>query len=433
MEYNKQRILELYTEETNKSAVTKIYCNELGIPYSETIRKRVNAIIKQSELVPDNNLENETSTNTNQYSNDKESSTPVSFMPSAWDNTLNRFLSIDEFCDKYGLDKKSVRSSKIITHNPGHITYNIAFYTPEEESALNIDDHLEEIVSKHIKSVGVESFYIPADKTYFDRLVYTDCHIAMDVQGKDGDPLYDGKWDREEVLLRLEKMILHTIEFKKGNELYIDELGDFLDGLGGETTRKGHKLPQNMNDKEAFELALEFKIYLVERLLPYYDKITCNMVTNDNHSGVFGFFAASAVKKVLEAKYPEKVSVNVLKRFMEHYSVGKHTFICVHGKDMGEQKFGMKPKLDAVLAEKIDQYCKEHSLYNGNYIELSKGDSHQAIYDDTTSNDFSYYNYPAFSPPSNWVKTNFKLSKSGFKMYNIDRNSNIKISIPYFF
>ena len=102
-------------------------------------------------------------------------------------------------------------------------------------------------------------------------------------------------------------------------------------------------------------------------------------------------------------------------------------------KDIGEQKFGLKPKLDAIQSEKIDQYCKENKLYNGNFIEFSKGDSHQAIYDDTTSNDFQYYNYPAFSLPSNWVKLNFKNSKSGFRFYNFERDNNIKIAFPYWF
>lgn len=427
-----KKLQQIFDEEENYTRTARRFCEESGQKFDDNVRKRVSNLLRKEEI-GDQDLENDTVTDTNNYKNDKEKH--VSFLPSAWDRDLNRLLSIDEYCDKYGLPKDAVRSSKLIMHNPGHMVYNIVFNSEEDEAVLNIDEHLEEIISKYIKPVSY-SIHLPTNSSsqfYFDRLVYTDCHIAMNVQGKDGDPLYDGKWDKEEVLLRLNTMIEHTIRYQRGNTLYIDELGDFFDGLFGETTRKGHKLPQNMNDKEAFELALEFKIHLVERLLPYYNKIICNMVTNDNHSGVFGFFAASAVKKVLEAKYPEKVSVNVLKRFMEHYSVGKHTFICTHGKDMGEQKFGMKPKLDAVLAEKIDQYCKEHSLYNGNFIELSKGDSHQAIYDDTTSNDFSYYNYPAFSPPSNWVKTNFKLSKSGFRFYNIHLEENIKIAIPYFF
>ena len=63
----------------------------------------------------------------------------------------------------------------------------------------------------------------------------------------------------------------------------------------------------------------------------------------------------------------------------------------------------------------------------------TKGDSHVGLFDYTTSNDFEYFNYPAFSPPSNWVKTNFKNSKSGFVFFNIDKESNTKVTIPYWF
>jgi hypothetical protein len=255
----------------------------------------------------------------------------------------------------------------------------------------------------------------------------------MNVNGKKGDPLYDGVWNKEEVLKRLDDMISHVKTFQKSNTLIIDDLGDFMDGLGGQTTRKGHELPQNMNDKDAFDLALQFKIRLVDNLVDVYDNIICHNITNDNHSSVFSYFVSSAFEQVSNCRYPEIVKVNTIKRFIEHYVVDNHTFIICHGKDEGEQKFGLKPKLDAIQAEKIDQYCKEHKLYNGNFIEFSKGDSHQALYDDTTSNDFQYYNYPAFSPPSNWVKTNFKNSKSGFRFYNIMRKENIKIAIPFWF
>lgn len=419
-QFNLEKAFEYYTQEQNITGACKRVCQDLGIPYQEMYRNRLRRMIEKSPT------ESQSTTETAQY---------TSYMPSAWDENLNRFLSIEEFCDKYGLDKKTVKSAKLVSHLSSHMTYNICFFTPEEETILDIEKNLPEIIKKVVsKNSVVKTKHVQKDDDkFFDRLVFTDVHIAMDVQGKDGDPLYDGKWDREEILNRLDKMIEHTLRFKKSSVLYIDELGDFMDGLGGQTTRKGHDLPQNMNDKQAFELGLEFKVRLVDALIPYYDEIHCNILTNDNHAGVFGFFVAFATKQVLELRYPEKVFVNVCKRFIEHYSVGNHTFLIVHGKDSGEQKFGLKPRLDAVQMEKIDQYCKEHKLYNGNFIELSKGDSHQAIYDDTTSNDFQYYSYPAFSPPSNWVKTNFKNSKSGFRFYNIHREENLKIAIPYFF
>jgi hypothetical protein len=425
MEYNKNQILSLYEEEKNKTYIAQKYCELNNIPFSDSIRRSISKIINANV---DEDLDNDTSTDTNQYKVE-----PLN-MPSAWNADKKRFYTIEEFCDVYGLDKNTVKSSKLVSHNQSHMTYNIAFFSDEEEAILDVDKHLDEVIQKYIQPIVSEN---KGDKywnsEWFDRLVYTDSHIAMDVNGKDGDPLYEGTWNREEVLKRLDLMIGHVKTFKKSKKLIIDDLGDFLDGLGGQTTRKGHDLPQNMNDKEAFELALEFKVKLIDSLIGDYEEIICHNITNDNHSGVFSYFVSSAFEKIIKCRYPENIKVRTIKRFIDHYSEGNHTFVISHGKDIGEQKFGLKPKLDAVQAEKIDQYCKEHKLYNGNFIEFSKGDSHQAIYDDTTSNDFSYYNYPAFSPPSNWVKTNFRNSKSGFNFYNIHKEQNIKIAIPFWF
>lgn len=426
MDYNKGQILNLYNEEKNKTYVAQNYCKLNGLEYSDSIRRSISKIINSYGVV-DSDLENITKTDTNQYKPE------LSNMPSAWSAEKSRFYTIEEYCDTYGLDKNSVKSSKLVSHNASHMVYNIAFFTEDEEAVLEVDNHLDEIIQKYINPIKTGGKIETSNTDFFDRLVYTDVHVAMNVQGKDGDPLYDGKWDSTEVLKRLNDMITHVKTFKCSNTLIIDDLGDMMDGLGGQTTRKGHELPQNMNDKDAFDLALQFKTSLVDSLVDDFDTIICNNITNDNHSGVFSYFVSSAVKGILEQRYPDKVKVNSIKRFMHHYSVGNHTFVICHGKDIGEQKFGFKPKLDAIQAEKIDQYCKEHKLYNGNFIEFSKGDSHQAIYDDTTSNDFSYYNYPAFSPPSNWAGINFKKSRSGFNFFNIRKEQNLKIAIPYWF
>ena len=425
-EFKIEKALEYYNREQNISEACRQHCQELDIEYSEKYRNRLSRYLRSGKV--DADLGNSTETETNQYKPE------LSNMPSAWCAEKGRFYTIEEFCDVYGLDKNSVKSSKLVSHNASHMTYNIAFFNEEEEAILDVDKHLDEVIQKYIEPVPSNvAGNILNNNEWFDRLVYSDVHVNMNVNGKDGDALYEGKWDEEEVLKRLDLMIEHVKTFKKSNILVITDLGDFLDGLSGQTTRKGHELPQNTNDKDAFELALKFKIKLVDSLVNDFDTIICNNITNDNHAGLFSYFVSSAVEKILTQRYSGKVKVNTMKRFINHYSIGKHTFVEMHGKDIGEMKFGFKPKLDAVQADKLDQYCKEYKLYNGNYIEVSKGDSHQAIYDDTTSNDFSYYNYPAFSPPSNWVKTNFSNSKSGFNFFNIHKEKNLKISIPYWF
>lgn len=429
---NIEKLQQLYEAEETITAAAKKYALSENLPFSDSLRRQCSKILNKMGVVEnkvDEDLENDTKSDSNNYPNDKEK--PQKGFTAIGDD--GKLMNIETYCQYYGLDVNKIRSYKLISHS-GVPFFNVVFYTAEEEAIVDVDKHLEEIIQKYIHPITSSARgNTVVGNEWFDRLVYTDVHINMNVNGKDGDALYSGKWDEEEVLNRLDLMIQHVKTFKKSNILIISDLGDFLDGLGGQTTRKGHELPQNTNDKEAFELALKFKIKLVDSLIDDFDEIICNNITNDNHAGLFSFFVSSAVEKILTQRYPEKVKVNTLKRFINHYSIGNHTFVEMHGKDIGEMRFGFKPKLDAVQADKLDHYCKEYKLYNGNFIEVSKGDSHQALYDDTTSNDFSYYNYPAFSPPSNWVKTNFGNSRSGFNFFNIHREDNIKIAIPYWF
>ena len=168
-------------------------------------------------------------------------------------------------------------------------------------------------------------------------------------------------------------------------------------------------------------------------LINDYEKIIFNNITNDNHSFLFGYFVNLTAKMILEQMYPDNVKYNIQEKFIEHYNMGKHTFLISHGKDSGENKFGMKAIFDQKAYEKIDQYCKNRKLYNGNFIEFGKGDSHQRILDTSSSNDFAYHSYGAFSPPSNWVGTNFKDTKSSIDFFNIKYEENVKINIPLIF
>jgi hypothetical protein len=246
----------------------------------------------------------------------------------------------------------------------------------------------------------------------FDRLVYTDTHIAMMISDYS---LYGGVWNEDELFKMCDKMISHTIANRKSKVLYIDELGDFLDGYDGQTVRKGHHLPQNMDNQKAFDVGLRFKIKLVQSLIPYYDKIICHNVCEDNHAGSFGYIVNSAFKTAIEMMLPN-VSVINLRKFIEFYKVGKYIFVLSHGKDSVSLKFGFKPKLDKIQENKIDNYLDRNGLKG--VIEFSKGDSHQYLFDNSTAQRFNYYNYPALSPSSAWVQINFQQGISGFIMFN---------------
>lgn len=429
-------LLEIYSNEGkgNKTQTARVFCERHNLKYEQKYRIQVSRVMNafdEEEFIKNVEVKDIIPAKSkNSAPQDEE----VFSMPSAWDKKLNRFLNIEEYCERFNLDFSSLEKYNLVAHNHGHMVYNVRF-KPTLNKVSGIDEEfIENLVNRLAKRVNVEPINIePTD--YVDRLVITDVHIGMSTEGgRNVVPLYEGKWDKEELFRRLQLTIQHVVKHQKGDHLIIDELGDFMDGFEGQTTRKGHELPQNMDDKEAFEVGVDFKVALVEGLLPYYNYINCNSITSDNHSGVYGYFVNSTAKRIIEAKYGDRVTYNLLERFINHYYINQHTNIITHGKEEEALRFnGFKPVLDSKQSEKIDQYCKEHKLYNGNQIVFSKGDSHQFVFDYTTSNDFYYFSYPAYSPPSNWVKTNFKNTKSGFVLEHLSKTTKERLISPYFF
>ena len=286
-------------------------------------------------------------------------------------------------------------------------------YAAKKEEAEVKDFDFDAIIKKHIKPAEFIRSRIISNKNDFDSLTYTDVHVGMETDA-DNNSMYAVKWDKETILNSAKELINKTISEQKSNTLYVDELGDFLDGFNAQTTRGGHALPQNMTNEEAFDCALEFKMILVDGLISHFEKIVFNNICNDNHAGAFGYFVNKAFKDIVSIKYPE-VEVNNHRKYLNHYFVGDICFIITHGKDDKTLKFGFKPFLDSKGLEKIDQYCKHNDIYKkSSLIVFKKGDSHQCLFDMCTSDDFYYYNYPALSPSSQWVQNNFKKGRRGF-------------------
>lgn len=265
-----------------------------------------------------------------------------------------------------------------------------------------------------------------------DRLIFTDVHVGMDASRK-GLAMYAEEWGKDMLMERIDIMAQEMINNKKSDILYIDELGDFMDGYNGQTTRGGHSLPQNMSNEEAFDTGLKAKLKLVELLQEHYNYIVFNNINVDNHSASFSYTVNSAFKMICDIKY-NNVIVHNHRKFLNYYFVGDHCFIITHGKDDKHMKYGFKPVLDMKTVYKLNQFIKHEEINRkAKYIEISKGDSHQCLFDMCTSDDFHYFNYPAFSPSSEWVQTNFTKGRSGFVMQTIDLNSPNKSIYPYFF
>ncbi len=300
------------------------------------------------------------------------------------------------------------KESSIFVKNPDYVEQQ------EVEPEKEID--FTSIFKDKIEPIILPKITTELDLSEFDRLVYTDVHTGMEVN-QNGFSLYDGIWNEKEQDKRLTDMVYYTLLNKKSDTLHIHELGDFMDGYNALTTRGGHELPQNMDNQKAFDVGLMFKVKMIDALIPYFNKIICVNICNDNHAGSFGYIVNSAFKTYIELKYKDRIEVNNQRKFIDHYIIGNRCFILTHGKDDKSMKFGFKPQLDSAQIEKIKNYIDEYKLHNYK-IEFSKGDSHQLLFDFTSSTAFEYQNFGAFSPPSDWVKTNYKNTLSSFTHFN---------------
>jgi hypothetical protein len=329
---------------------------------------------------------------------------------------------IIEACQNVGVQPENSPMLWLKTKNESVRVTNPLFKTPEQKAI----DEIDFLSIFKDKVTPLKIYYANDSLPYvengclFDRAVYTDVHIGMDVN-KDGYSLYDGAWNESEIFKRLEIFVNEIVKSQRSKTLFLNDLGDFMDGFDGFTTRGGHALPQNMDNQKAFDIGLKFKIQMIDELIKYYSEIVIVNICNDNHAGSFGYIVNSAFKTYIELKYPNNVKVTNQRKFIDHYIVENRCFILTHGKDDKSLKFGFKAQIDAQQIEKIKNYIDEYKLHNYD-IEFSKGDSHQLIFDLTSSTAFEYQNFGAFSPPSDWVKTNFKNTKSSFTLFNYYQN-----------
>ncbi|MDV3537881.1 hypothetical protein CMU94_01935 [Elizabethkingia anophelis] len=301
-----------------------------------------------------------------------------------------------------------------------------------DDGVFNINEFDFEKAFKNIKPISVDKVKLKSNlDAEFDQLVISDIHIGMDASDN-GRSLYNHTWTKDDIFKTLDQIVAFTIQNQKSNVLYIKDLGDMLDGFNGQTTRGGHNLPQNMTNEEAFDVGFEFKVKLIESLLPYYDKIHFHNINNDNHSGSFAYCLNKAFEVLMYKAYSGKVTVVNQLKFIDYSIVGNYCFITTHGKDSQHMKHGFKPKIDPNQINKIIGYLTANNLLNKGYdIIVEKGDSHQYLFDSASSDLFKYYNYPALSPSSNWVQTNFQKGQRGFIFFNYYENR--KAIHEYFF
>lgn len=225
----------------------------------------------------------------------------------------------------------------------------------------------------------------------------SDMHIGASVANTS---IYKNDYNAKEVRDRLQR-VFDAVASKKGyDNIIVCNLGDSLDGYNGGTTRGGHVLPQNMNNKEQVKCFIEEMTLFFKnlQLIPH-NKIKYYAVGESNHGGDFEYTAQVGLSYILNAMGVEST---VYDTFIGHFEHRGHFYVLSHGKD----GINMYKNWPLVLNDKVEgyinQYLDENHIYTATII---KGDLHQSA--TSYGKRIKYKSVGSLFGSSEWIHVNF--------------------------
>jgi hypothetical protein len=337
--------------------------------------------------------------------------------PSA-DDIKNVPSIIKEKLEEAGQDPNSWSMAWIKDKNTSIRINNIQQMPTRDEIERVIREAVSNAVIKH--PIGAPTYTNSAAL----RGVISDAHVGMDsnVEGS----VFGFEYNAEVFNKNLDRFfeaIQKEIAFHGSfDTIFIDDLGDGLDGYDAMTTRGGHKLQQNMGNNAQWKTYVDGKLSTLINIINLNGAANYEFrnVTNDNHGGSFAWTANMAIKMALELMFPN-VKYHVLGKAIEHFVYGEHCHIITHGKDKQFMMKGMPLHLTKDVFKLVSEYIDFHEI-RSKYIHLDKGDLHQTGYE--RSSKFDYRNFMSFAPPSPWVQANFGLGYCGFSTQIIPKATN---------
>jgi hypothetical protein len=239
-----------------------------------------------------------------------------------------------------------------------------------------------------------------------------DKHIGASIPS---DALYKKQYDQHIFHNRMQVIMNKLLKYNeihgKFDEIVVVDLGDPLDGFNGLTTRGGHHLPQNLNNKEAARVHFFTHKWFFETILEknITNKLTIVNITNDNHSGDFGWHACFGLEQYGSVAWPDVKFINI-EEFIGHYIIYDRAFILTHGKDKKNRNRGFPMKIDANIESFIMDYAIDRKIANLQ-IHVRKGDLHMADLD-CSRKKMTYFNIGSVFGSSDWIMDNFSDGRS---------------------
>ena len=263
----------------------------------------------------------------------------------------------------------------------------------------------------------------PIYNTHKTLIVYlSDMHIGAEVSDYS---IYNNTFNYEVAASRLQ-LVFDEIQKLALNmdctNIVVCNIGDSLDGYNGETTRGGHKLPQNMNNKQQYEIYLKLMLTFFAELSScgHFNTIRYYAVEGGNHDGDFGYMTNKSLEAALCAINPE-IEVEIFDKYIKHFEIDGHTFILCHGKDATDVFKNMPLTINPKVENQISEYITYNKLYKASNIHFIKGDLHQSA--TTYAKNFRYKSVGSFFGSSEWIHKNFGNTPAVCDMDLIDGNS----------
>jgi hypothetical protein len=330
----------------------------------------------------------------------------------------------DEIIALHKIDTSVWKLSQYWSKEKGNGWQVSAMFTRIKNEELD-SETVEQILNKVFLENDFET-YEPIAVKQNDKALFvymSDKHIGAMTKS---DSMYNNEYNREIFKERLNKVYLKIADsasmFGTFESIYICDLGDAIDGWNGYTTRGGHKLPQNMSNKEVFETYVEEHKIFFDSLFQSGFASNYKVVTqtNDNHGGDFSYISAKALQYYIEGRYDAEVIL--MEKYLEHFEYGNHIFIFTHGKDNEDRKFGLPLQLNDKTEIFINKYIDYHKLDKSKNIHLIKGDLHNESQQLVQS--FRYRNVLSMYGSSKWIHNNFGPGLAGVSFDIVEKEKN---------
>jgi hypothetical protein len=351
MEINKKRLQELYEQEQSKTLAARAYCEEVGIVYDETFRKKANSYILKSErstVETEDIMENDTTTETIQY----EKVAPLSaVLP---DGSI---MNIREYCRFYKIPFEDVRTYKLVTHTGKGAYYNIASNQIVDSGMDDFHKKILEDIAK-IPNKPTTLFRqddIAAEDEHLFVIDPADVHIGKLAKSFETGEDYDNQIAVQRVREGVEGLLQKAKGFKINQILFVGGNDILHIDTPKRTTTSGTDQDTDGMWYTNFLIAKELYIELLTRLIQV---ANVHFVFNpSNHDYTHGFFLADVIQTYF--KDCKNITFDCSIAHRKYYVYGQNLIGTTHGDG------GKMDNLPLTMAHESSAWssCKHRYIY----------------------------------------------------------------------